>query len=133
MTRLTGCRAGSLVRIGEGLAVICLIFLPLGTATPAEPPRRFVQDRFAVGFWVGRPVDGAADARYAEIAGANFTFVIANFGARTEADVRRVLALCEKHDLRAIVSTAGLPPEKLPDSPACWGYAVADEPGAGAF
>src|SRR4051812_40531963 len=119
-------------------SVLCLLLLPASAALSAEPPRRFAQDRFAqdrfaVGFWVDPPVDDAVDARYAEIAGANFTFVIANFGARTEPDVRRVLAACAKHGLKAIVTRADLPPEKLPDSPACWGYVVADEPGAGAF
>jgi hypothetical protein len=133
MIALTDRRRPFVARAGKGLTALCLILLPMGAAAFADPPRRFVQDRFAVGFWVDPPVDSAAEARYAEIAEANFTFVIANFGARTEADVRRVLALCEKHSLRAIVTTAGLAPEKLPDSPACWGYTIADEPGAGAF
>jgi hypothetical protein len=112
--------------------LVLLLFLTCGTSR-ADPPQRFTQDRFAIGFWSDPPVDTSADARYAEIAEAHFTMVIANFGARTEQDVRRVLALCEKHDLKAIVARCGLPPEKLPDSPACWGYVLADEPGSGAF
>jgi len=28
---------------------------------------------------------------------------------------------------------AGLPPDRLSNEPACWGYGLADEPGAGAF
>jgi hypothetical protein len=114
-------------------AALGLLLFSVCCASWADPPGRFTQDRFAIGFWVDPPVDEAVDARYAEIAAAHFTFVIANFGARTEQDVRRVLAVCEKHDLKAIVTRAGLPPAQLPDSPACWGYVVADEPGAGAF
>jgi hypothetical protein len=105
-----------------------------GTAlgeTNASP--RFVQDRLAVGFWVDPPADQQTDARFAEIADANFTFVIGNFGATTPDAVTNQLNLCAKHGLKAIVATAGLPPDKLPDAPACWGYSLADEPGSGAF
>ena len=90
--------------------------------TNASP--RFVQDRLAVGFWVDPPADQQTDARFAEIADANFTFVIGNFGATTPEAVTNQLALCEKHGLKAIVSTAGLPPDRLPDGPACWGYSL---------
>ena len=38
-----------------------------------QPAQRFVQDRFAIGFWVDPPIDERADQRYAEIAAANFT------------------------------------------------------------
>ncbi|HRT58016.1 MAG TPA: hypothetical protein P5038_15415 [Candidatus Paceibacterota bacterium] len=103
-------------------------------ARAAEPSlARFVQDRFAIGFWVDPPADQQTDARFAEIAAANFTFIIGNFGATTPDMVRRQLELCEKHGLKAIVSMAGLPPGQLPDGPACWGYYLADEPGPGAF
>jgi predicted TIM-barrel fold metal-dependent hydrolase len=113
--------------------------LALGDASTAQaaPEQtnvvRFVPDRFAIGFWVDPPAEHQTDVRFAEIAAANFTFVIGNFGATTPEAVERQLKLCEKHDLKAIVSIAGLPPEKLPESPACWGYHIADEPGAGAF
>jgi hypothetical protein len=94
---------------------------------------RFVQDRFAIGFWVDPPADEKMDARYAEIAEANFTFVIGNFGANTPETVKRQLAVCEAHGLKAVVGMTGLPPDKLPNGPACWGYSIVDEPGAGAF
>ncbi len=94
---------------------------------------RFVQDRFAVGFWVDPPADKNMDAHYAEIAQANFTFVIGIFGASTPESVTRQLELSAKYGLKAIVSMAGLPPDKLPNGPACWGYFLGDEPGPGAF
>lgn len=96
-------------------------------------PKRFTQDRFAIGFWVDPPARPDLDERYAEIAEANFTFIIGNFGASTPDAVARQLELCEKHGLKAIVSMAGQPPDKLPTNNACWGYFLADEPGAGAF
>jgi hypothetical protein len=99
----------------------------------AAEPARFVQDRFAIGFWVDPPADEKMDARYAEIAEANFTMVIGGFGAATPATVVRQLECCAKHDLKAVVSRAGLSADKLPTGPACWGYSIVDEPGAGAF
>jgi hypothetical protein len=114
------------------LAVLCVVPLSLcDLAGGAE--NRFVQDRFGIGLWVDPPVDERLDTRYRELAEAHFTFVIANFGPRSPEDVRRILKLCEQHDLKAIVSMAGLTPDKLPESPACWGYHLVDEPGAGAF
>lgn len=107
----------------------------LGAATPASgaPERRFAQDRFAIGFWVDPPADAQMDARYKEIAEANFTLVIGGFGATTPETVRRQLRLCQKYGLKAVVARAGLPPDRLPDGPACWGYMLRDEPGAAAF
>ena len=99
----------------------------------AASQARFVQDRFAVGFWVDPPAEQQTEARFAEIAHANFSFIIGNFGATTPASVSNQLNLCAAHGLKAIVSMAGLPPDKVPDGPACWGYFVADEPGPGAF
>jgi len=109
-----------------------IVLLSLATTRAAEPVR-FQQDRFAIGFWVDPPMGEDADARYAEIAAANFTVVIGGFGANTPEKVARQLALCEKHGLKAIVSRCGLSPEKLPEGPACWGYAVRDEPNAADF
>jgi hypothetical protein len=103
----------------------------LSRAAAAE--LRFVQDRLAVGLWVDPPAEQQTDARFAEIADANFTFLIGNFGATTPAAVSNQIRLCEKHGLKTIASMAGLPPERLPDGPACWGYFLADEPGPGAF
>jgi hypothetical protein len=100
----------------------------------AQPPgARFTQDRFAVGFWVAPQTDENIEARYAEIAGANFTFVIGLCGGKTPAPVGRQLELCEKYGLKALAPANGLPPEKLPEGSALWGYFLADEPGASRF
>ncbi|MBN2449955.1 MAG: beta-galactosidase, partial [Lentisphaeria bacterium] len=76
--------------------------------------------------------EGMAE-RYRDIAAANFTLVIGGFGARTPESVREQLRLCEANDLRAVVSRAGLKAEELPESPACWGYMLRDEPNAADF
>jgi hypothetical protein len=98
----------------------------------AQPPR-FEQDRFAIGFWVDPPVDGEADSRYAEIAGAHFNLTLALFGATTPQQQQRVLTLCEKYGLRAILPHLDVPPEELVDGPTCWGYSLRDEPSVGDF
>ena len=100
---------------------------------PALAQNRFKQDRFGIGFWVDPPIDENADQHYRDIKDANFTFVIGGFGANTPEKVVRQLELCEKYDLGAVVARAGLKTEDLPQSPACWGYMILDEPGAGAF
>lgn len=104
----------------------------LQTASAAEPVR-FQQDRLAIGFWFDPPADEQMEARYAEIAEANFTLVIGGFGARTPEQVRRQIALCEKYDMRALVARAGLSPDQLPTGDGCWGYMVRDEPNAADF
>jgi len=90
--------------------------------------KTFVQDRFAIGFWVDPPADENMDRHYADIAAANFTMVIGGFGATTIETIQRQIELCEKYDLKAIVAMAGLPPEQLPEGPAVWGYTIRDEP-----
>ena len=94
---------------------------------------RFVQDRFGVGFWVAPRTDENLDARYAEIAEANFTFVIGLCGEKNPMPAAEQLKLCVKHGLKAIVHIDGLSMDKLPDSPACWGYSIVDEPSASRF
>lgn len=110
--------------------------------------RRFVQDRFAIGFWVDPPADQAMAQHYQRIADANFTLVLGGFGATTPETVARQLTLCEKHGLRALVSLPGYragahagkkakqsveAQDGFPDSPACWGYMLRDEPNASMF
>ncbi len=90
--------------------------------------RRFVQDKFAIGFWVDPPADEHMDRYYAEIAAANFVLAIGGFGARTPESVEQQIVLCEKYGLKAIVETVGLPPTAMPESPAVWGYKIRDEP-----
>jgi len=101
--------------------------------TASAQTERFVQDRFAIGFWVDPPIGDDADYRYKEIADANFTMVLGGFGARTPETVKKQIALCENYNLKAVVSRAGLPPDQLPESPAVWGYMVRDEPGVKDF
>ena len=101
------------------------------TQTAQQP--RFVQDRFAIGFWVDPPADADMDRRYADIAEAGFTLVLGGFGARTPDAVERQIALCRKYGLRAIVAPSGLAPEQLPDAPEVWGYLIRDEPNAADF
>jgi hypothetical protein len=115
-------------------SIICgfSILLLTGGSFAADPVR-FQQDRLAIGFWVDPPAGVDMDARYAEIAEAGFTMVIGGFGAATPEQVRRQLILCEKYGLKAIVKAKSWDAEGLPDSPACWGYAVVDEPSAAAF
>jgi hypothetical protein len=105
-----------------GTAVLSLCALPL-----AAQDASFVQDRFAIGLWVDPPLDESAEARYEELAAANFTVVIGGFG---QGDVKKQMALCEKHDLKLVASGRGIAPEKLPEGPAVWGYGLRDEPSA---
>ena len=93
----------------------------------------FIQDRFAIGFWVDPPADENMDQHYADIAAANFTIVIGGFGAKTPETVQKQIKLCEKYDLKALVDRAGLSPAQLPESPAVWGYRIHDEPYARDF
>ncbi len=113
--------------------VVALLAMAAQVARAQDIPGRFVQDRFAIGFWVDPPADQITDARYKEIADAGFTFVLGAFGPNDLKDVTKQLALCEKYGLKAIVKSNLTKPEDLPDSPACWGYHIVDEPGAASF
>lgn len=115
------------------LMVVGLLAVAAKSSRAAETTGRFVQDRFAIGFWVDPPADQITDARYKEIADANFTFVLGPFGPKNSKDVEKQLALCKKYGMMAIVNGDTSKPEKLPDSPACWGYHMVDEPGAGSI
>jgi len=99
----------------------------------AAEPQPFIQDRFAIGFWVDPPLGKDMDARYKELADANFTMVLGGFGAATPADVLKQLALCRKYDLRAVVAANVDKPDTMPKDPICWGYSLRDEPGAKDF
>ena len=90
--------------------------------------QRFQQDRFVIGFWVDPPADEKMDQRYEEIAQANFTLVIGGFGANEKATVTKQIALCKKYDLRLLIKTVDVEPDKLLDSPVCWGISLRDEP-----
>lgn len=100
---------------------------------PVKENQKFVQDRFAIGFWVDPPADERMKAHYAAIAEAGFTVVIGGFGANTPEKVRRQITLCEKYDLKGIVDRAGMAPDQLPAGKAVWGYKIEDEPSAEDF
>jgi hypothetical protein len=88
----------------------------------------FVQDRFAIGFWVPPQTETDLRTRYQEIADANFTVVVGAGGAQLPEQ----LALCQEFQLRALVSGAGSV-ASWPDHDACWGYLLTDEPHAREF
>jgi len=89
---------------------------------------RFVQDHFVIGLWNPPATQELLDARYQEIAAANFTLVIRTSGTNTMEHLKR----CERFGLKTIIDPDG-PVDKWPESPAFWGYFLGDEPGAGAF
>ncbi len=112
--------------------LLCAVGILISAASYGQP-QRFVQDRFAIGFWVDPPVDEQMEARYAEIAQAHFTLVLGGFGASSPEAAQRQLELCSWFGLRALVFSSGLSGDQLPDGPACWGYLVRDEPSAKDF
>ena len=121
---------------------------PASSAAPAAAPplAYFKQDRFAISMWVDPQVVPAEyDERYLEIAQANFTVLLGNFGATKISSVTAQLAACEKHGLKAVVSACEggktLPPTpRKPggtcvgiEHPALWGFQLRDEPSAKDF
>lgn len=113
--------------------VVLSMLLLAAAGGAARAAESFVQDRFAIGLWVDPPLDANADARYRELAEANFTLVIGGFGGTGIEKVSQQMALCEKYDLRLIAPSHAIAPEDLPDGPAIWGYALRDEPSAADF
>ncbi len=99
---------------------------------PPAAKVRFVQDRFAIGFWVAPPADEKLEERYQEVAQAHFTLVLGGFSPST---AKRQLALCEKLGMKALVEdrVRAAFAEKLSDYPACWGYGLMDEPAPSNF
>ena len=101
---------------------------PSNATTPN--PDRFIQDRFAIALFGDPPL---TDPDYQLIADAHFNLVIGNMHADTPEKVRLQLDLCARHGLKALASCGDAPPEEHPESEACWGYVVRDEPNASAF
>lgn len=96
---------------------------------------RWQQREFLISFWVD-PIVPEADfpARYAEVAGANFTVVMSGFGATTPALRAAQIAACEANDMQVLVDLCGQSPAQLPPvSAAVTGYRIYDEPSAGLF
>ena len=108
-------------------SVLCLLTTLVAWGEGA-PAKGFVQDQFVVGMWVSPQTQENLDARYQEIAEANFTLVVGESGT----DVQKHLERCRRLGLKTLIGANG-PVDKLPDGPACWGYLLMDEPGAGAF
>ncbi len=106
-------------------AIVILASVPAMSAPKSD---RFVQDRFAISFWVDPPANQITDARYKEIADANFTMVHGAFGPKTMADVKKQIALCKKYNLAVIIKGDLVPVDKLPNDPNVWGYHLVDEP-----
>ena len=90
--------------------MVSLVFLVSGAKAENAATNRFQQDVFGIGLWDDPPADKNMDARYAEIAEANFTFLIGNFGPGNKDDVLRQIALCKKYGLKAICARMNLPP-----------------------
>ena len=105
------------------------------TAEPTQATRRFEQKQFAIGAcWFKLPDDDKADAFYADVAAAHFNVAMGPHGSiNTIESAVKQLKLCEKHEIKAIVYCRGVPADKLPDSAACLGYNLWDEPDAGMF
>jgi len=106
---------------------------PTADSVAAEPlpASTFKQDRFVIGaFWAIFPDGADLDARFREIADANFTLV---FGPIEGCSSQRLVDLCGKHDLAAIVYAHSGSPAELPTGDACWGYRLFDEPPTAMF
>ena len=141
MNHRSGCakpgRFATIVLVALVLGMVCAGHIETACAADAAgaAPKnsRFVQDRFAIGFWVDPPLDDQADAHYRELADANFTLLIGSSAGGDAKAIERQLALCEKYNLKAVIFCSGLAPAEMPTGPACWGYALRDEPGAEDF
>ena len=112
--------AAMMIRIGGALSLLVLSL--------CAEPARFVQDRFAIGFWVPPRTTQNLPERYREIRDAHFNLVIGTAGFTAEEQLR----VCEPLGLKVLVDAED-PSKPLPESPACWGYSIADEPGTAAF
>jgi hypothetical protein len=108
-------------------ALILLLILAASSSPGAGLPR-FVQDRFVIGMWVPPATREDLDLRYKEIAEAHFNLVVGKSGTNALQHLKR----CKRFGLKTLIE-ADRPVQQLPDGPACWGYLLVDEPGAGSF
>lgn len=116
----------------KSCAIVVAACCILNAGTDVFAGERFVQDRFAIGFWVDPPLNEQANERYREIADAGFSLVI-GFAAQTPELAEKQLRLCHKFDLDVLLPIVTTEISDLPDAPECWGYLVRDEPNAGDF
>jgi hypothetical protein len=107
---------------------LTLLLVLVASSLPAASSPRFVQDRFVIGMWVPPATQDNLDLRYKEIAEANFNLVVGKSGTNAQQHLKR----CNRFGLKTLIE-ADRPVEQLPDGPACWGYLLVDEPGAGSF
>jgi CBS domain-containing protein len=103
----------------------------VGYGVEPLPTSTFKQDNFVIGAscWPPFPDNDELDARYREIAEANFTLVIGPMAG----DKAKHIKLCGKYNLAAIVDCFRAPFDNLPTSDACWGYRLSDEPATSDF
>jgi len=107
---------------------------PAAEAISEAPGPRFVQDRFAIGFFGDPPESEDLDKRFREIADAHFSVaIIGELERHDPAVLERKLALCDALGLKAIVVQLWVESESLADGPACWGYGIRDEPNTADF
>ena len=95
--------------------VLWLPAFSLQRAAAAET-QRFTQDRFVIGMWVSPATNEELDARYREIAEANFTLVVGRSGTNDQQHLER----CQRFGLQTLIQADG-PVEKLPDEPGLLG------------
>lgn len=107
--------------------IFFFFFFTILISLNAEEENKFIQDNFVIGLWVAPPLDDKAKIRYKELADANFTLVIGHHKAKKE-DNEKLLKICKKYDLKAIVGIDRLKQNEYPTSKACWGYLIIDEP-----
>ena len=109
--------------------LLCLITCMGG----AEEKPRYIQDEFAIGFWVDPPADAKLAQRYQQIADAHFNLAILAFGTQDMNKKTEILALCKRHAIKAILFTGETPANALLDSPEIIGYGLRDEPSVADF
>jgi len=114
-----------------GVALFAAVAAILSSAATAQDLVRFKQDRFAIGFWVDPPE--VTDARYAEIAEANFTLVLGGFGSTSPDIVTKQIELCRKYDLKLLAWGGSGEANELQQGSPVWGYLVRDEPSVADF
>lgn len=125
------------------LLCVALICIPALAASPSGLPI----DDFPISYWCGPTEKFTTLERYQEIKDANFTFVMPPMAPATAEHNRKVLDLCQKVGLKAILADGRMPmavdekAKKALDAivadysqhPAFLGYYVVDEPSAAAF
>lgn len=114
-------------RLLTAVIAVAMSFSVARAEQAGSAANRFVQDRFAIGIWWGPPNENL-EARYQELADANFNFLIGGQGTPAAEQIK----LCERFGLKVLTEDSG-PVEKWADGPACWGYHLMDEPGGGQF